>query len=246
MLAWMIKNCEDSRSVEVALQAIGDARYGLPPKPLIKCKALELVSARLNNYANPDMSFKPKDQNMDLSVHGYYRAYVILQFGGTALFLNNARALRKLLSSQVDDHLDNIKKLYNELSHFWNGRQLEFDNQIRVLLLLQQWEPGSQQWTVEDDATVSNFSMPQGSDITGVALEANPIGCMRSSENNTSGDARSSASRLFVLSRLSAQYLVVCWANDEPQNQKQCPLPAMLVCIFFKIRASEPIISNTL
>ncbi|KAG9093826.1 hypothetical protein FRC06_011366, partial [Ceratobasidium sp. 370] len=48
MLAWLISNCEDSRSVDEALQAIAGAHRDLPHAPLVECQALNLVLARLD------------------------------------------------------------------------------------------------------------------------------------------------------------------------------------------------------
>ncbi|QRV84936.1 hypothetical protein RhiJN_12952 [Ceratobasidium sp. AG-Ba] len=49
MLAWMIENCEDRRSVDIALQAIASVKPQLDWEPLQKCNALGLVSARLDS-----------------------------------------------------------------------------------------------------------------------------------------------------------------------------------------------------
>lgn len=48
MLSWMISNCEDSRSVDVALQALAGAELGLlSRRELWECGAVQLVSQRL-------------------------------------------------------------------------------------------------------------------------------------------------------------------------------------------------------
>ncbi|KAG9085531.1 hypothetical protein FS749_004351 [Ceratobasidium sp. UAMH 11750] len=48
MLAWLLSNCEDSRSVDTALQAIAGAQSDLPHEPLVECRILELVLPRMN------------------------------------------------------------------------------------------------------------------------------------------------------------------------------------------------------
>ncbi|KAG9123864.1 hypothetical protein FRC07_013699 [Ceratobasidium sp. 392] len=47
MLAWMITNCEDSRSVDIALQALAGAHDGLPRAPFEQCDTATLVLSRL-------------------------------------------------------------------------------------------------------------------------------------------------------------------------------------------------------
>ncbi|KAG8738575.1 hypothetical protein FRC12_016710 [Ceratobasidium sp. 428] len=47
MLAWLIANCENSRSVDIALQAISGADDDLPGEPLVECGALKLALLRL-------------------------------------------------------------------------------------------------------------------------------------------------------------------------------------------------------
>ncbi|QRV79734.1 transmembrane protein [Ceratobasidium sp. AG-Ba] len=47
MLAWIITNCEDSRSVDVALQAIAGAGHELPYEPLAQCSARDLIIQRI-------------------------------------------------------------------------------------------------------------------------------------------------------------------------------------------------------
>ncbi|QRV72333.1 hypothetical protein RhiJN_00347 [Ceratobasidium sp. AG-Ba] len=250
MLAWMIKNCEDSRSVEVALQAIGNARHELPPKPLLDCNALALVSARLEACAQLNMGSKTvliKQQDMLLSAQRYGRAYAILQFGSASLALYNIRAFRELSLCQVHDHLDKSKEVYTELSLFWHAKRLEIDDQANAFSMLREWKWDLQRWAVMSDATAG--TAPNSKD-TGTILDANAIGRMpMTSEDNydvkmRNEDARLSVSRLFILLRLSAQYLVLCWANEVPQKQIQCRLPTILIRIFFGCRYSEPTVAN--
>lgn len=52
VLGWMITNCEDSRSVDMALQALAGAEPWLPRGSLWQCGALQLVSQRLRSCLN--------------------------------------------------------------------------------------------------------------------------------------------------------------------------------------------------
>ncbi|KAG9120238.1 hypothetical protein FRC07_004352 [Ceratobasidium sp. 392] len=74
MLAWLIVNCEDSRSVDIALQAIAGADGRLPGGPLAECYALERTLLQLKNYLGSD------DTTTALR---YYRACGALVSGGT-------------------------------------------------------------------------------------------------------------------------------------------------------------------
>ncbi|KAG9118434.1 hypothetical protein FRC07_007062, partial [Ceratobasidium sp. 392] len=74
MLAWLIVNCEDSRSINIALQAIAGADGRLPGGPLAECYALERALLQLKNYLGSD------DTTTALR---YYRACGALVSGGT-------------------------------------------------------------------------------------------------------------------------------------------------------------------
>lgn len=50
MLGWMITNCEDSKSVDIALQALAGAGLDLPCESFWECGATELVARRLKFY----------------------------------------------------------------------------------------------------------------------------------------------------------------------------------------------------
>ncbi|KAG8720250.1 hypothetical protein FRC09_009843 [Ceratobasidium sp. 395] len=84
MLAWMIVNCEDSHSVNVALQAISGARTGLPHTELANNGALELVEARLQACVQRDASsreYRLKNADTLYPALRYGRAYSMLASG---------------------------------------------------------------------------------------------------------------------------------------------------------------------
>ncbi|KAG8746625.1 hypothetical protein FRC10_004227 [Ceratobasidium sp. 414] len=74
MLAWLIATCEDSRSVDTALQAIAGARSNLPHGPLVDCRAIKHVLPRLDAY------LKSKDNSS--TALRYSLAYGVLMSGG--------------------------------------------------------------------------------------------------------------------------------------------------------------------
>ncbi|KAG8793668.1 hypothetical protein FRC12_002072 [Ceratobasidium sp. 428] len=87
MLAWMIMNCEDSRSVDVALQAIGGAHNDLPYAPLAQCGALNLALSRLNSSALPNHASKVlslHDLAMLATGSRFARSCVVLIYLGTS------------------------------------------------------------------------------------------------------------------------------------------------------------------
>ncbi|KAG9086290.1 hypothetical protein FRC06_003163 [Ceratobasidium sp. 370] len=74
MLAWLIANCEDSRSVDTALQAIAGAHSDLPHGPLVECGTLDLVRPRLEACL--------KSNDNPSTVLRYYLTYGVLMSGG--------------------------------------------------------------------------------------------------------------------------------------------------------------------
>ncbi|KAG8693257.1 hypothetical protein FRC09_010628 [Ceratobasidium sp. 395] len=74
MLAWLIANCENSRSVDIALQAIAGADHDLPGEPLAACGALKLALLRLKACT--------KLGGTSLTALQYYRAFGVLVSGG--------------------------------------------------------------------------------------------------------------------------------------------------------------------
>ncbi|KAG8790838.1 hypothetical protein FRC12_010865 [Ceratobasidium sp. 428] len=84
MLAWMIVNCDDSQSVNVALQAIAGARAGLPHAELAKNEVLELVEAQLQACVQKGASsgeYRLKNADMLYPALRYGRAYSMLASG---------------------------------------------------------------------------------------------------------------------------------------------------------------------
>ncbi|QRV97738.1 transmembrane protein [Ceratobasidium sp. AG-Ba] len=85
MLAWMLVHCDDSRSVDVALQAICGAGHDLPHQYLAHCRALELLASRLGSLTSVDVKgrYDLKDRHMLEPALRYCCAYSILISGDT-------------------------------------------------------------------------------------------------------------------------------------------------------------------
>jgi hypothetical protein len=56
MLSWLITNCEDSRSVDAALQAVSGANQRLPIDPLVECHAPALLLQRFDGCFQQDQT----------------------------------------------------------------------------------------------------------------------------------------------------------------------------------------------
>ncbi|QRV94412.1 transmembrane protein [Ceratobasidium sp. AG-Ba] len=77
MLAWMIVNCEDSRSVGVALQAISGARSALPLIPLEQCGAISRIETDLYTLVEwkaGSRQYRLRDENSMRTALRYCRA----------------------------------------------------------------------------------------------------------------------------------------------------------------------------
>jgi hypothetical protein len=81
MLSWLVVNCEDSRSIDIALQAIAGATTKLPQAPLAECGAIRLVSQRLETCFQQDQTsqqYRLKDQSMLALAIVYSRSFRVL------------------------------------------------------------------------------------------------------------------------------------------------------------------------
>ncbi|KAG8793665.1 hypothetical protein FRC12_002069 [Ceratobasidium sp. 428] len=82
MLAWLITNCEDSRSVDIALQAIAGAHSDLPHASLAQCQSIDLAASRLQTLAQ-SLTTAPRK----LSVDELPRLYDALRYGRACAIL---------------------------------------------------------------------------------------------------------------------------------------------------------------
>ncbi|KAG8693606.1 hypothetical protein FRC09_010396 [Ceratobasidium sp. 395] len=81
MIAWLITNCEDSRSVDIALQAIAGAHADLPHAALAQCNAINLAVSRFRTFAQSTLA-SDKVSKDDLP-----RLYNTLQYGRACVVL---------------------------------------------------------------------------------------------------------------------------------------------------------------
>jgi hypothetical protein len=85
ILSWLITHCEDSRSVDTALQAIAGADHRLPQQPLVECGAGALSLQQLSSCSQLVISgqYRLKDLSLSALAIKYLRAYMLLVSGNT-------------------------------------------------------------------------------------------------------------------------------------------------------------------
>ncbi|QRV94419.1 hypothetical protein RhiJN_22437 [Ceratobasidium sp. AG-Ba] len=84
MLAWMIVNCEDSRSVDVALQAVSAAQTAMPLTPLKECDAISRIDGNINaliEWKSESNRYIIRDKNTMRTALRYCRAGSVLMRG---------------------------------------------------------------------------------------------------------------------------------------------------------------------
>jgi hypothetical protein len=80
MLSWLIVNCDDSRSVDMALQAISGATDRLPQVPLMESGALMLVCQRLEACFHFDLNSQQhslQHPSMSALANLYFRSFCV-------------------------------------------------------------------------------------------------------------------------------------------------------------------------
>ncbi|QRW07280.1 anaphase-promoting complex subunit 2 [Ceratobasidium sp. AG-Ba] len=77
MLAWIIANCEDSRSVDIALQAIGGAGGLLPMTPLMEINAKSLLNNRIDQMNRASNNWGSTKVSLRVALR-YVRSYTTL------------------------------------------------------------------------------------------------------------------------------------------------------------------------
>ncbi|QRV96300.1 hypothetical protein RhiJN_24318 [Ceratobasidium sp. AG-Ba] len=240
MLAWMIVNCEDSRSVDLALQAIAGARHELPQTTLADARALELIDTRLRASTRWDRCtgrFQPKHPGLARAILRYGRSYTVLITGDGYKCGNDS--WRDWYSSTNERrwtsgrNLDEIANIQISLFGF-----VELENEDLSALAaaaagpiaLSRWEWNK--WYLPDDAIALSISLNQV-----LKRVAHMLG-RRANRN----DVLISDRALICLMESCAHYMIGRW--PKLQNQRKCRLSAALVCLFVKSRDAAPEISR--
>ncbi|QRV80962.1 activating signal cointegrator 1 complex subunit 3 [Ceratobasidium sp. AG-Ba] len=231
MLAWMIVNCEDSRSVNTALQALAGARFKLPCTPLAKAGALELLYNRLSSFSvwdNVTKQYRLKDQHLLQTALTYSRSYNVL-----------------LCNEGYRNTLDFWEDLYErETAHFWvfgNYEDLIPQFQIHLLESAEDMSmsPGTILAATIGPALRTRWEHETITVPPRILEQANII--LRRHAFNEGSDVEPWALVSFL--ELCAHIAVRLWPTQE--NPRESELPAILIRIFLKARDPAPELAYT-
>ncbi|KAG8793648.1 hypothetical protein FRC12_002132 [Ceratobasidium sp. 428] len=225
MLAWMIVNCEDSHSVNAALEAISGARVGLPHVELAKNGALELMEAQLQACVQKDASlgeYRPKNVNTLYPALRYGRAYSMLALGSLYQFAGPS-AVR---------YRDDIDFRYVSSTGIYDVARIQTD-------LTRYAESVSANSGVLATAWAGCVQLSHRKG----GLDAGSLATFLS--RHISGDGTQiSEPALLSLLESCPYYMIGRWPLEK--DLKQSPLPCILVRIFLMYQDTAPAIAHTI
>ncbi|QRV94414.1 hypothetical protein RhiJN_22432 [Ceratobasidium sp. AG-Ba] len=215
MLAWMIVNCEDSRSVDVALQAISAARTTMPLTPLDECDAISRIDGKLYplvEWKSESDRYIIRNKNMMWIALKYCHAGSILMRGIMQTdwvpdleFYNLARVYTSLFElldrSAADTH----------------ESRFTLSTASYLLYFCLDWESFHNELT----------QLPK--------LPLRPVDTLMNSvlEDYANGNPlASSTTALVSLLESCAYYMIKCWATELDLNKSLTPM--LLVRIFLQ------------
>ncbi|KAG8697853.1 hypothetical protein FRC09_007597 [Ceratobasidium sp. 395] len=234
MIAWLITNCEDSRSVDTALQAIAGANVDLPCEPLVQCGARELVIQRLRVCIQLDPNTNK------VSVKELPTLPQALAYCGTYSFLVSGekyKSNRDTWNQDADDFQKNIGRGYEDL------------HMMRVVTeLLNQAmheSKNSRGLTANLLAATAAAAMPfchwdwsPSPDSTHRYIAPN-VAATVLDQHLKSKDAVLSAATLYMLVESTVHYLIVLWPKHEDQGFHNI-LPLQLAQVYSATRDAAP------
>ncbi|KAG8735310.1 hypothetical protein FRC10_010748 [Ceratobasidium sp. 414] len=249
MLAWLISNCEDSRSVDTALQAIAGADHNLPHQPLKDCGVFGLVSTRLDAYVVRDPKSKKytvKDPCQLPIALRYCRTYSILIFGATHQANKGGQSAYYKKDNQTKHAgagILAIHSIYTEYVVLSLPILRTKANRLRVSLLERAQGRG-----IDPDviATAAAVAMPF-SDSEWQYKSDRPSLAPETAFSILAGHFQSnctmlSTSSLIALADFVPHYLLWAWSREEQADlqRPQHLLPMTLAQLFFKHYSTEP------
>ncbi|KAG9084834.1 hypothetical protein FRC06_003877, partial [Ceratobasidium sp. 370] len=253
MFAWLISNCEDSRSVDTTLQAIAGADHNLPYQPLKDCEVFSRVSTRLDAYVewdNNSKKYTAKDPSQLLIALRYCRTYSTLTFGDAhqASVDGQSDYYRKSLKIRPSSDLIRIHSIYTEyvassLATLWIKAHCPW-----VSLLEQAQTKGVDSDVIAMAAAVampfSDWNWESRTDRLGIAPET---AFSILAKHFQSDCTLLSTLSLIALSEFVPHYLLRAWSRGE-QGDSQYPqhlLPIMLAQLFLTYHATEPEVARS-
>ncbi|KAG8723467.1 hypothetical protein FRC09_003224 [Ceratobasidium sp. 395] len=228
MLAWMILNCEDLRSVNVALQALAGAGTELPHAELARNKALNLVEAQLRACVQGDRS---SGENCPKSVDALYPA---LRYG---------RAYSMLVSGDSYDATGSWTQM--DRSKTRPPHVNSPDISAVVKLQTEYAESVSVKAGVLATAWAACVRLSHiGPRETKKSTPAWAIDSLASllTRHISSNSAQIPEPALLILLESCPHYMVGRWPLEE--NRKRSMLPPILVCVFLMSRDTTPDVAH--
>ncbi|KAG9123326.1 hypothetical protein FRC07_015094, partial [Ceratobasidium sp. 392] len=236
MLAWMITNCEDSRSVDIALQALAGAHDGLPHAPFEQCNTATLVLSRLELSCATFSATSTAPSTQQLAAISaavrYLRGTANWFYGGYSVPAGGYH--RWSSYDRWENYVENDRK--NRLEYGDYGKLHPACAQIMAL----------PHHRIEDSrilvaiAAIS-FSHLVGGDEIFIASIGSALDHVTSSLEShlQEGGITLSATVLYALVKASVHYLVGRWPREEDHGQHGS-LPVLLARVFVTYYNSAP------
>ncbi|KAG8686313.1 hypothetical protein FRC09_014203, partial [Ceratobasidium sp. 395] len=239
MVAWLITNCEDSRSVDIALQAISGARSELPHASLAQCESIHLAAARLQTLAQSSITTLGK-----LSADELPRLYDALRYGRACAILLSGDSYEAsedrwsgFSTNAIDRKEDYVASyiLYSTYMNLWelarqqgsHSRNLEINAAAATAAL-----PFCH-WMAE-----SHYSLDHAKLGTATGTLASALQVYLQGSNNIL-----SPSILHDILESLAHYLVRLWPREIDHGQTAL-IPILVARVFVKTCSTSPDIAR--
>ncbi|KAG9093411.1 hypothetical protein FS749_014418 [Ceratobasidium sp. UAMH 11750] len=217
MLSWLIANCEDSRSVDIALQAITGADSDLPHEPLIESGILGYVLPRLDSYLK-------RGDNLP-AARRYYQIYGEIM-SGCAFRTVNDRWVGA--SGRAKDSTTDLDSIYSFHSRNTDRIKPALDLPAEYDLLAS-----------AATTTIPFCHWSQGHTLVGSQLDEAPRVMTSLIERQLRTNTDISAPVFSSLVRSTAHYLIGVWPREERPDSHSL-LPVLLVNTFISYHGTAP------
>ncbi|QRV94442.1 transmembrane protein [Ceratobasidium sp. AG-Ba] len=138
MLAWMIANCEDSRSVDIALQAISGARAVFPLGPLKECEAYYSTYDRVKSLVQVDavlQRYELRNPSMLRTALRYCRALSV--FMREPLASSVHRVPQAYYYFGIKTHMSLFERIANDIT---DETRLHLDVNVAACIIYASWD----------------------------------------------------------------------------------------------------------
>ncbi|KAG8723578.1 hypothetical protein FRC09_002724 [Ceratobasidium sp. 395] len=236
MIAWLITNCEDSRSVDIALQAIAGARSELPHASLAQCQSIWLAASRFQTLAQFPNAVPGKLSVNELSrlyeALRYGRACVILLFGDSYYAFEDRWRAYSMNTVERKEYYRDSHILYSSYKNLWE-LALRQGGQTKTLTIAAATAAAAAMpfchWDERSDYRIDKTKLGTAAGSLAAALEAYLQG---------SGTILSPSALCTILEPL-AHYLVGLWPR-EIHHEQTVIIPILVARIFVKSCGTSP------